>query len=62
MRAGYGRMARNVAVGGRDLYDRQSIVEGGIGLARVVDEFDWAVPDARDRPRVADRNECREAE
>ena len=42
--------------------DRQAIVERGVGLARILDQLDRAVPNRPNRARVADRNEWRKRE
>ena len=44
------------------LDQRQSIIERGIGLARIVDDLDRPVPHRRDRSPVADRDEWRQPE
>src|SRR5437763_13870112 len=62
MRAGYARMTGNVAVGGGNLDQRQGIIECRVGLARIVDHFDRAVPHGGDRSPVTDRNEGGQAE
>ena len=55
-------LARRIAVGRSDLDDRQSIIEDGVGLTRIIDGFERSVPDERDRPRVSDRREWRQVE
>ena len=56
---GWPGMSRPAAV---ELDERQAIIERGIGLAWIVDELDRAIPDRGDRPRIADRDERRQAE
>ena len=59
MRAGDARMAGHVGLGRRDLDQRQAESNARVRLARIVDELDRPVPDARDRR--ADRRSRRTA-
>ena len=62
MRARDARMTGHVGLRRTQLDERQPIVERRIGLARVVDQLDRAIPHRGDRARVANRNECRQSE
>ena len=57
MSAGDAGMAGNVGLGRAQLDYRQAVIKGGVGLARVVDQLDGAVPHRADRTRIADRDE-----
>ena len=56
MRSGDARMARPIAIGGADLEEREGVIENRIGLTRVVDNLNGAVPNVCDRPRIANRH------
>jgi hypothetical protein len=53
-------MAGEIVFSCSDLNDRQSIIENRIGLLRIVDQLDGAVPDFCDRSRVTDRGKRRQ--
>src|ERR1041385_732135 len=62
MRAGHGRMARSSVFSGRNLNQRKRIIECRVGLGWIVHYLNRAVPDRRDRPPVADRDEWGQVE
>ena len=62
MGAGDTWMAGNIGLGRGQLQQRQADIEGGIRLARVVDDLDGSVPDGGDRPRIANCDERRQIE
>ena len=55
-------MAWPVNLVARNVEDRQPDVERGIGIAQIVDRLDRAVPHPLERPRIAHRDEWRQAE
>ena len=55
-------MTRHIAFEDRDLDERKRIIEGGVRLARVLDNLDRPVPHGGDGAAVADRNDRRKAE
>ena len=62
MRAGDRGMPGNAGFGRGQGEQRQARIERRIGLARVVDRGDRAVPHRAQRARVADRDERRQRE
>ena len=62
VRPGERRLARLPRLGRGDRQHRQAMIERRIGLARVVDDNQFAVPHGRDRARITDRDERRQAE
>ena len=62
MGAGDAGMAGQVGLGRRDRQDRQADVERAVGLSRIVDRRDRAVPHRGQAARIADRDERRQVE
>ncbi len=62
MSAGDARVTGNIRARSVKLDDRQSIVEGAVRLAEILDQLDRSIPYCRDGTRIADRDERRKCE